>query len=92
MLRTIILPRQARDKHTRKSLDEGSFCAHRREMMSLDQEQSDKDLKEVFNMVDDDDSVRNEGLLRLFFTTNDHFTKTGSGQAQGKLQTKTRFP
>jgi hypothetical protein len=36
-------------------------------MMSLDQEQSDKDLKEVFNMVDDDGSVRNEGLLRLLF-------------------------
>ena len=36
-------------------------------MMSLDQEQSDKDLKEVFTMVDDDGSVRNEGLLRLLF-------------------------
>jgi hypothetical protein len=35
--------------------------------MSLDQEQSDKDLKEVFTMVDDDGSVRNEGLLRLLF-------------------------
>ena len=38
-------------------------------MMSLDQEQSDKDLKEVFTMVDDDGSVRNAflRLLRLLF-------------------------
>jgi calmodulin len=50
-----------------------------REMMSLDQEQTDKDLKEVFDMVDDDDSGlldREEvALVVSFFAGDDEVTE-----------------
>jgi len=85
ILTMIILPRQARDKHREST--------QKREASFAGKEYGPGYCLEV-DWVESNGHCGGAGNASFapFIYIYDHFTKTGSGQTQGKLKTKTRFP
>jgi hypothetical protein len=96
MLNTERLPRQARDKHRESTQKRGRFLAGAIAAVNL-LGSSDHDvdiLSLVFALLRTTGTENHFFVLLLgypFYTENDHFTKTGSGQTEEKLRENGRF-
>ena len=94
ILRVIILPRQARDKHRESTQTKSGAFSYSSDKWQVSappftfEHLYHGEVYDARLALPGWDQVRSRPSLAPFYTENDHFTKTGSGQTQGKHSKK----